>query len=149
MVSIGSSNNLIYDNCAYQKEIYESTAPLSYNLYQGKFENCQKCIYNKFWTPYELVDIESELRNQVRPLSHCDQLKYAPDCKKSKLCLSTYDKSVPVAFHPTICPIVYNNIIKNKAPGYKLPKKMTCKSECNLAMPKEMRTQRCQYNKKA
>ena len=71
-MNIGSSNRLIYDNCAYQKRLYESTAPLDYQLYQGKFENCKKCVQDKFWTPYKLVDIETELRNQNRPATHCD-----------------------------------------------------------------------------
>ena len=126
-MNIGSSNRLKYDNCSYQKDIYESTSPLNYNLYQGKFENCNKCIYNKFWVPYDLVDIESELRNQTRPLSNCDQFKYSPACKKTDLCVSTYDKTVPITYAPEVCPIVYNNIPRVQDPGYKLPPSEFCK----------------------
>ena len=126
-MNIGSSNRLLYDNCSYQKRLYESTSPLSYNLSQYKYENCNKCIYDKFWTPYQLVDIETELRNQTRPLSHCDQFKYSPNCKKSGLCISTFDKAVPVVLAPEVCPIVYNNIPRYTSPGYNLPDPNFCK----------------------
>ena len=126
-MNIGGSNRLSYDNCSYQKKIYESTSPLSYNLYQGKFENCNKCLYDRFWTPYQLVDIETELRNQTRPLSDCDQFKYSPECKRSGLCLSTFDSQVPVVLAPEVCPIIYNNITKPLTPGYHLPNQNFCK----------------------
>lgn len=119
-MNIGSSNRLIYDNCSYQKQLYESTSPLSYALYQGKYENCDKCVHDKFWTPYKLVDIESELRNQTRPLSNCDQFKYSPNCKRSKSCISTFDRKIPVVLPPEVCPIVYNNIRKPTHKGYTL-----------------------------
>uniref|UniRef100_A0A6C0AC28 Uncharacterized protein n=1 Tax=viral metagenome TaxID=1070528 RepID=A0A6C0AC28_9ZZZZ len=125
-MNIGGSNRPIYDNCAYQKKLYESTSPLDYYLYQGKFENCSKCLHDKFWTPYQLVDIETELRNQNRPLSKCDQFKYNPNCKKSDLCLSTFDKSVPIVLAPEVCPIVHNNIPKRKDVGYNVPNQTPC-----------------------
>lgn len=124
--SQGSSNRGIYDNCAYEKQLYESTAPLAYNLYQGAYENCNKCLYDKFWTPYQLVDIETELKNISRPLSNCDQFKYSPSCKRSGLCLSTFDKRVPVVPAPEVCPIVYNNIPRYTSPGYCLPDPNFC-----------------------
>ena len=37
-----SSNRLMYDTCAYKRN-WESTTPLDYNLYAGKYENCSKC----------------------------------------------------------------------------------------------------------
>lgn len=125
-MNIGSSNRLIYDTCAYQKQLYESTSPLAYNLYQGKFENCNKCLHDKFWTPYQLVDIESELRNQTRPVSSCDQFKYTPGCKRSGLCLSTFDRTVPIVLAPEVCPIIYNNIPKQTHPGFHLPNPNFC-----------------------
>ena len=120
-MNIGSSSKNIYDNCDYEQNLYESTAPLNYRLYFGQMENSQKCIYDKFWVKYDLVDIESELRNQVRPLSRCDQFKYSPRCKKSGLCISTFDKTAPVVLSPEVCPIVYNNIPRQTSPGYRLP----------------------------
>ena len=114
-MNIGSSNRLLYDNCSYQKRLYESTSPLSYQMYQGKFENCHKCLHDKFWTPYKVVDIETELRNQTRPLSHCDQFKYTPGCKKSNMCMSTFDKNRPVVYAPEVCSILHNNIPKTES----------------------------------
>jgi len=125
-MNIGGSNRLLYDNCDYQKNLYESTAPLSYKLYQGAYENCSKCRYDLFWTPYQLVDIETELKNISRPLSNCDQFKYSPSCKKSGLCLSTFDRSVPVVPAPEVCPIVYNNIPRYTSSGYRLPNPNFC-----------------------
>ena len=122
----GHSNRLIYDKCSYGKQLHESTSPLMYQLYQGKYENCNKCVYDKIYFPYELVDIESELRNQTRPLTHCDQFKYHPRCKKSKLCVSTFDKSVPVVPAPEVCPIIFNNIPKQQTPGYTMPNPNFC-----------------------
>lgn len=125
-MNIGSSNKSIYDNCDYQQRLYESTSPLAYHLYFGSVENCNKCIDDKYWVKYDLVDIESELRNQVRPLSNCDQFKYAPDCKRSGMCTSTFDRSVPKILNPQVCPIVYNNIPRQKSPGYRLPNQNFC-----------------------
>ena len=126
-MNIGSSNRLMYDNCAYSKQLHESTSPLNYRLYQGAHENCNKCRHDKFWTPYQLVDIETELKIMNRPLSKCDQFKYYPNCKKSAMCLSTSDKSVPVVYAPEVCPIVYNNIPRQTHPGFKVPKGNFCK----------------------
>lgn len=124
----GSSNRPIYDNCAYQKRLYESTSPLAYQLYQGKFENCDKCIFDNFYTPYDarIVDTESELKNLTRPLSECDQFKYSPTCKRSGMCISTFDKRAPVVYVAEMCPIVYNNIPKMTSKGYKVPNQKFC-----------------------
>ena len=126
-MNTGSSNRQIYDNCNYQKRLFESTSPLAYRLYFGAHENCNKCVYDKFYTRYGLVDIETELRNQTRPLSQCDQFKYSPNCKRSGLCLSTFDKSVPITLAPEVCPIIYNNIPRYTHPGYKIPDPNFCK----------------------
>ncbi|CAH6421740.1 Hypothetical protein KVN_LOCUS426 [uncultured virus] len=126
MINQGSSNRLIYDNCAYEKDLHESTSPLMYNLYQGKFEHCQKCRFDQFITPYMLVDIESELRNQTRPQSNCDQFKYNPKCPKSRLCRNTFDKTNPIVLPPEVCPIVYNNIPRPMSTGYRLPNPNFC-----------------------
>ena len=72
-----SSNRLIYDTCAYKKRLLESTGPLNYSMYTGKYENCAKCrvefgtvggngvsLFNG-----NLVDLESDLRGQTRPFA--------------------------------------------------------------------------------
>jgi hypothetical protein len=129
-MNTGSSNRQIYDTCNYEKRLYESTSPLAYQLYQGKFENCNKCVYDQFYVPFqpEIVDVESELRNITRPLSDCDQFKYSPKCKRSGLCVSTFDKTVPIVLAPEVCPIIYNNIPRQTKPGYTLPNPNFCKS---------------------
>lgn len=125
----GSFNRSKYDTCSYNKDLYESVSPLAYQLMFGKYENCNKCIYDNFYVKYqpEIVDVESELLNLSRPLSRCDQFKYSPTCKRSGLCVSTFDKTVPVVLAPEVCPIVYNNIQKMTNPGYKLPNPDICK----------------------
>ena len=125
-MNIGGSNRTIYDDCQYKKQLKQSTSPLDYRLYQGKYEHCDKCVHDKSYTPYDLVDIESELRNQTRPLSNCPELKYSPQCEKSASCVSTFDDSVPVVLAPEVCPIVHNNIPKQTSPGYTLPDGNIC-----------------------
>ena len=125
-MNTGSSNRLPYDRCAYEKDLSESVAPLNYRMYAGAHENCNKCIHTKFYRPFDLVDIESELHNITRTSSKCPSKKYNPSCKKSKSCTSTFDKSVPVVLAPEVCPIVHNNIPKMTTPGYKLASKPPC-----------------------
>ena len=128
-MNTGSSNRLMYDSCAYEKQLYESTQPLNYNLFFGKFENCNKCRYKRFYTRQspEIVAVETELKNYTRPLSHCDRFKYSPLCKRSGLCISTFDRQVPIVLAPEICPIVHNNIPKTLDPGYRLPSANICR----------------------
>jgi len=126
----GAFNRSMYDTCAYQKDLHESVSPLNFALSLYKYENCNKCLYDKFYVKYqpEIVDVESELRNITRPLSQCDQFQYSPTCKRSGLCLSTFDKSAPVVLAPEVCPIIYNNIPRQTNPGYTLPSANICKT---------------------
>jgi hypothetical protein len=123
----GSSNRRIYDNCDYEKSLYESTSPLAYMLNFNAHENCSKCIYDKFYTKYQLVDVESELKNLGRPLSRCDQNLYGPACNRSGLCVSTFDNRVPITPDPNVCPIVYNNLRMPNGPGYHLGNPQICR----------------------
>ena len=125
-MNIGSFNRTSYDQCAYEKRLQEGTSPLTYQLYEGKFENCNKCKFDKFYRPFDLVDIESELRNQTRRASKCPQHKYNPKCEKSQRCMSTFDKTAPVVLAPEVCPIVFNNIPRQRSPGYKVPNGNLC-----------------------
>jgi hypothetical protein len=123
--SAGTFNRLKYDNCAYQKTLYESTSPSLYRLYEGNFENKDKCVNdnNNFWRPFDLVDIETELKGLYRPGTKCPQFKYSPACTKSSTCTSTFDKSVPIVLAHEVCPIVTNNIPKIKNVGYEIVNK--------------------------
>ena len=124
----GSFNRLRYDNCAYQKTLFESTGPLKYMLFEGKFENCGKCVYdnNSFYRPFDLVDEESELKNITRAGTKCPQFQYSPTCVKSKTCTSTFDKKVPIVLAQEVCPVVHNNIVRMKTPGYVIPRQAFC-----------------------
>lgn len=79
-----SSNRLSYDSCAYEKSLQQSTSPLDYMLYNGKYENSSKCRI-EFGTlggngvslfDGNLVDLESELRGQTRQASLCPSKSY-------------------------------------------------------------------------
>ena len=64
---IGASNKPLYDCCEYAQDLQQSVEPLSYQMYFGKEENCNKCIENKVWFKQDptLVNIESE--DCIRP----------------------------------------------------------------------------------
>lgn len=124
--NFGSSNRIKYDSCEYQKSLYESTKPLSYYIYEPKYESQTKCVHDKFYRKYDLVDVESELRNITRPMSKCSQYKYNPNCKKNESCTSTFDNTVPIVMAPELCPIVKNNIPKTTNPGYSIPNENIC-----------------------
>jgi hypothetical protein len=108
----GSSTRLIYDGCEYTKKIQEATSPLNYYMYSGKFENENKCIQDRYWRPFELVDFESELLNLYRTSSRCVNEKFHPECKMDGKCIRTNDERNPVVLAPEVCPILQNNIPK-------------------------------------
>lgn len=98
-----NSNSLIYDTCEYEKRLAESTDPLNYAFFYGKFENCGKhgCVQKKNNTRYDVVDVESELKNITRPGTLCGQFKYNPDGSNSTI---TADKA-PVVLAADLCPV--------------------------------------------
>ena len=86
-----SSNRLSYDACAYKKTLQQSTGPLDYMLYTGKYENCAKCRIEfgvvggngvSLFTG-NLVDLESDLRGQTRLASLCPTTMYTPTEKST------------------------------------------------------------------
>jgi hypothetical protein len=125
----GFSTRLPYDPCAYNKELSESVAPYAYQMFDGKYENCNRCVYDHFTRPFDadIVDVDSELSNRTRPASKCPSRKYNPNCKKSENCISTYDNAVPVVLAPEVCPIVFNNIPVSKSNGIRNPRPANCK----------------------
>jgi len=125
----GSSNKLIYDNCSYAQWVHSSTEPFQYQMYMGRNENVNKCKKDIFWHPFDLVDVESELRNQTRPGSKCGGLKYNPNCSMSESCMSTTDPEVPVVLAPECCSILHQNIPRRTDPGYRIPDMHICDAE--------------------
>lgn len=124
----GFSTRLPYDPCAYSKSLSESTSPYAYQMYDGKYENCNRCVYDHYPRPFDgnIVDVESELRNQTRPSSKCPSRMYNPKCKKSHACTSTFDNTVPVVLAPEVCPPVYNNLIWGNDNGIRDPYPSNC-----------------------
>ena len=77
-----SSNRLKFDSCAYSKLIQESTQPLEYKLYKGKYLLDTKCPVGDF--PNELdfasrADMENELYGLNRLGTRCPEFKYHPN----------------------------------------------------------------------
>jgi len=95
-----SSNRLIYDKCAYAATVKESTGPLEYNLFKGKYELCKKCDVGDFTNSLEFgsrADTESELYGLNRPGTRCPSLKFDPtkeyknpDFSPAKMCENIY-----------------------------------------------------------
>ena len=81
-----SMSRLTYDSCAYNSELYQSTAPLNYILDPARYENCNKCrmelgVVGGTAVSHingNLVDLENDLRGQNRPNTHCPTYKYIP-----------------------------------------------------------------------
>lgn len=83
-----SFNRTIYDSCDYATRLHENQNVLHYTLDTNKFYQCNQCA-----TPFgllagnmvsqttdNLVDLESDLRNQTRLYSRCPTRKYRPTC---------------------------------------------------------------------
>jgi len=83
-----SFNRLIYDPCAYAKNLDQQSSILTYNLDPNKHYNCNPCRMGfgilggnvVSLDNTNLVDLESELRNQTRLNSLCPERKYLPQC---------------------------------------------------------------------
>jgi hypothetical protein len=95
-----SFNRLKYDNCAYSKELQESTSPLEYQLFRGKFENCKQCPVGSYTNNLEFgakTSVESELFGLTRQESKCPDKKFNPknpgpkaDYSPPQMCQSIY-----------------------------------------------------------
>jgi hypothetical protein len=127
-----SSNRLSYDACAYEKTLQQSTGPLDYMLYTGKFENCAKCRIefgvvggnDVSLFSGNLVDLESDLRGQNRKASLCPSTFYSPtDAPKM-----THQPSCQMQYYPkspTIAP--------SKVTGCNYPEHRSSMQQHNLA----------------
>jgi hypothetical protein len=76
-----SSNRLKYDSCAYATDIKESTSPLDYNLFEGKYLNSKSCPSSDYTNTVPFSDrtvVESELYGLSRTNTNCPKLKYDP-----------------------------------------------------------------------
>jgi len=125
----GYSTRLPDDPCAYNKRLSESTSVYSYQVYDGKYENCNRCVYDHYTRPFDgdIIDVDSELTLRTRPASKCPSRKYNPACEKSPNCISTYDDSVPVVLAPEVCEICPTNIHWGLETGIRDPRPSNCR----------------------
>lgn len=77
--------NSLYDQCNIQKKEQESTGPYNWitdNINESKnpcFVGQSPFMHNQFQSiPMNLVDAESDLRNQTRLLSRCPEARFDP-----------------------------------------------------------------------
>jgi len=105
-----SFNKLSYDSCAYNLTVAESMSSLYYNLYTGKYENCEDCKNGNYTTilSHEVrADVENELFGLRRPNTRCPQNKFDPN--------NNYEP--PKHTPPQLCQSIYyitpNNLIRH------------------------------------
>ena len=124
----GGLTNLRYDDCAYSEYLDQSVSPFAYQMFNGKFENKNRCVYDIYPQPFNgrVVDAESELIGLPRRATKCPSRQYNPTCK-SKICTNTFDKSVPVILAPEVCPIIDNNLKWKNGTGLRMPIQTNCK----------------------
>ena len=126
-----SFNRLIYDNCSYTKNLEESMNVGKYQLYNGKYDNKNKCridfgiLGGNDVSMYSgnLVDLESDLRGQMQ--GSCPNNRYKPRCKQpyySGLPSGNMDCDSELVNLPTC------QMFCRKKPVYDpLPKQLGCK----------------------
>ncbi len=136
----GEFNKKTYDTCAFQQRVANSTSIHDHLTYRGKYVNGNKCHIpqQKY---INLVDTETELKNQGRLASKCNMFQYHPFCKTrtsacaNNTCLSTFSKLVPINDEPRVCPdaerlLWFNSgLIKPLNPGFFSPEMSICGSK--------------------
>lgn len=83
-----SFNRTKFDKCEYNLRLKENQSVLHYNLDNNKFFNCNQTRVDfgllggntVSQSEENLVDLESELRNQTRLYSNCPTRKFRPTC---------------------------------------------------------------------
>lgn len=81
-----SFNRRTHDLCEYKNNVVQSVSTLSWTMDPNKYHHTAKCrvpfgiVGGNEVLPYrfDVVDVESELRNQTRPISQCPCRKYLP-----------------------------------------------------------------------
>lgn len=125
----GEFTRKLYDDCALNQNTRDSTAPLGYQLYAGKFVGNQTVCPSKLANNnLALVDIESSLFGYDRIASNCNEAQY-PLCHKTTGCLLTNDKRTLGNVNPLACSwgrpgteaVVNTNMKKPTSTGINLP----------------------------
>ncbi len=127
----------MYDNCAFQQDVKQSTGPLGLTMDINKYINCENLCkspneYSK--DQVSRVDAESSLRGMDKLASKCNISKH-PFCT-SNGCLLTNDVRIPPNITPYIHErgypgedaIVISNMKRPTNPGYTLPNTNVCQN---------------------
>lgn len=104
----GNSSLLIYDPCATRQYLKQSKSPYDHVTDINRYEHNR--MKSNVPHPQRLVDTESQLWLITYPASRCDEFKYNPKCRKSKMCTSTFDRSNQKVLAPELFPVVKNNL---------------------------------------
>ena len=99
----GRFTRKMYDGCAFQQDVRQSTSPLDYQLDPTKYVNCNNLCQPKQYpeNSAQLVDVESSLWGLDKLSSKCDEAKH-PFCAKNG-CLLTKDPRVGPHMDPLAC----------------------------------------------
>ena len=130
----------MYDGCAVQQDVKQSTDPLELILDVTKYVHCNNiCKPAAQYPPNSalLVDVESSLWGIDKVASRCDTAKH-PFCGPQG-CLLTKDPRVPPHITPYACErgyvgdnaVVTTNMRKHQNPGYQVPNPNICNNQGN------------------
>lgn len=136
----GRFTRQMYDDCAFNQEVRQSTDPLELILDVTKFVHCKNiCQPTGKYPPNsaQLVDVESSLWGLDKLASKCDSAKH-PFCGPSG-CLLTNDPRVPPHITPYACErghtgenaVILTNMKMPSGPGYKIPNPNVCNKQGN------------------
>lgn len=133
----GSFTRRMYDGCATQQDVKQSTDPLELVLDVNKYVNCNNLCQptgQRIMNAASLVDVESSLWGLDKISSKCDGYKH-PLCGPNG-CLLTKDSRVPPHITPYACSrghvgekaVVTTNMQMPTNPGFKVPNTNICQS---------------------
>lgn len=139
-MSSGRFTRSMYDSCALQQNVKQSTEPLDFILDSTKYINCNnlcKPSSNIPYNPAYLVDVESSLWGLDKMSSKCDTAKH-PFCGPNG-CLLTNDPRVPAHITPYACErgyigdkaVIITNMRKTTDPGFGPTPPLVCPGQLN------------------
>jgi hypothetical protein len=129
----------LYDSCNINKKFQETTGPFNW-IMDSVYESNDNCYLdqapfmhtNFFSIPLEKIDLESELRNQTRPLSRCPSQKYDPTKPKTCSQCKNCDNGLPCG-----CPHCQDSKNNNRLNNCKnrglVPEYTRIQKPCNLS----------------
>lgn len=99
----GEFTRKLYDDCALNQNTRDSTAPLGYQMYAGKFTGYNDICPSQLNSDnLALVDVESSMLGLDRIASNCNEAQY-PLCNKTTGCLLTNDPRTQGNVNPLAC----------------------------------------------